>query len=161
MSGRDPFDPLVQAALASEQGRNGGVEIRELVAFADEGRTPLLVDVCDPAAVALRALSVVDLHEAHLGRRVVIAFEHGDPSRPIVMGVLPEAASGPGAACAALHLTADDERVVVTAKSRLVLRCGKASITLTSAGKVLIDGTCVHSRSSGLNRIKGGAVQIN
>jgi hypothetical protein len=42
-----------------------------------------------------------------------------------------------------------------------VLRCGQASVTLTKAGKVLIRGTYVSSRSSGVNRIKGGSVQLN
>jgi hypothetical protein len=42
-----------------------------------------------------------------------------------------------------------------------VLRCGKASITLTKAGKVLVQGTYVSHRSSGVIRIKGGAVQLN
>ena len=46
-------------------------------------------------------------------------------------------------------------------KEQLVLRCGKASITLTKAGKVLIDGSHVLSRSSGVNRVKGGSVQLN
>ena len=48
-----------------------------------------------------------------------------------------------------------------TAESEIVLRCGEASITLTRAGKVLIRGTYLLSRSSGVNRIKGGSVQIN
>ena len=43
----------------------------------------------------------------------------------------------------------------------MVLRCGKASITLTKAGKVLIEGSYVLSRSTGVNRIKGGSVQLN
>ena len=47
------------------------------------------------------------------------------------------------------------------AKKQLVLRCGQASITLTEAGKVLIQGSYVSSRSSGINRVKGGSVQIN
>ena len=56
---------------------------------------------------------------------------------------------------------ADGERLVVDARDQLVLRCGKASITLTKAGKVLIQGTYLSSRSSGVNRIKGGSVQLN
>lgn len=51
--------------------------------------------------------------------------------------------------------------MIVSAKEQLVLRCGKASITLTKAGKVLIKGSYVLSRSSGVNRIKGGSVQLN
>jgi hypothetical protein len=42
-----------------------------------------------------------------------------------------------------------------------VLHCGKASITLTRAGKVIIRGEYVLARSSGVNRIVGGSVQIN
>ena len=49
----------------------------------------------------------------------------------------------------------------IGALDQLVLRCGKASITLTKAGKVLIQGTYLSSRSSGVNRIKGGSVQLN
>jgi hypothetical protein len=41
------------------------------------------------------------------------------------------------------------------------LRCGKSSITLTRAGKVLIEGEYISSRSSGVNRIKGGSIQLN
>jgi hypothetical protein len=51
--------------------------------------------------------------------------------------------------------------VTVTAGSQLVLRCGKASITLTAAGKVLIEGAYVSSRSSGALRLKGGSIQLN
>jgi hypothetical protein len=55
----------------------------------------------------------------------------------------------------------DGRRVTFEAKEEIVLRCGKASITLTRAGKVLIRGAYLLNRSSGVNRIKGGSVQIN
>ncbi len=55
----------------------------------------------------------------------------------------------------------DGERVVLSADKEIVLKCGKASITLTRAGKVLIRGAYLLNRSSGVNRIKGGSVQIN
>jgi hypothetical protein len=60
-----------------------------------------------------------------------------------------------------IEVDADGERLIVTAREQLVLRCGDARITLTKAGKVLIEGKFVSSRSSGVNRIKGGSVQIN
>jgi hypothetical protein len=60
-----------------------------------------------------------------------------------------------------VEVDADGERMIVSAKEQVVLRCGKASITLTKAGKVLIQGSYVLSRSSGVNRIKGGSVQLN
>jgi len=50
---------------------------------------------------------------------------------------------------------------VLKAKQEIVLECGRASITLTSAGKVLIRGAYLSSRSSGVHRIKGASVEIN
>ena len=55
----------------------------------------------------------------------------------------------------------DGERLIFRANEEIVLRCGKASITLTKAGKIILRGAYVLSRSSGVNRIKGGSVQIN
>jgi uncharacterized protein (DUF2345 family) len=55
----------------------------------------------------------------------------------------------------------DGQRVDVRAEQEIVLRCGKASITLTRAGKVLIRGAYISSQSSGANRIKGGSVHLN
>jgi hypothetical protein len=55
----------------------------------------------------------------------------------------------------------DGERLVFSAEKEIVLRCGNASITLTRAGKVLIRGAYLLARSSGVNRIQGGSVQIN
>jgi hypothetical protein len=49
----------------------------------------------------------------------------------------------------------------VSAEREIVLRCGDASITLTRAGKVIIKGRYVVSRSTGYNKIKGATVDIN
>jgi hypothetical protein len=59
------------------------------------------------------------------------------------------------------EVESDGERVVVSAEREIVFQCGEASITLTKAGKILLRGTYLLSRSSGVNRIKGGSVQIN
>jgi hypothetical protein len=53
------------------------------------------------------------------------------------------------------------ERLELVAEREIVLRCGQASVTLTRAGKIILRGTYVLSRSSGVNRIAGGSVQIN
>lgn len=55
----------------------------------------------------------------------------------------------------------DGETVTLEGKKQLVLRCGKATITLTRAGKVIINGAYVSTHSSGVNRIRGGSVRIN
>ena len=119
----------------------------------------------DDAAGAARAQRCVDAARAPAHRHmaaVVLMFEGGDPARPIVMGVLRGAKAGRWrSAPAQVEVDADGERMIVSAKEQLVLRCGKASITLTKAGKVLIEGAYVLSRSTGVNRIKGGSVQLN
>ena len=53
------------------------------------------------------------------------------------------------------------QAVVLNGAKQVELRCGQASIVLTAAGKILIKGTYVMSRSSGANRIKGAFVDIN
>lgn len=147
MSGRDRFEAW--AALPM-------VQVGVLAALTEEG-TPLVLDPARPNAPARAARTVVDLHGAHLGAEVVLACEGGDPERPIVLGVL-QGASG---RCDAIAMEGDGQRMLVCAKEHLVLRCGRASITLTRAGKVLIAGTYVLSKSTGVNRIKGGSVQLN
>jgi hypothetical protein len=139
-----------------------GVVTGALIGFKDEGQTPLVLYAGQPGTAAVAAAAVLDLHGAHVGRSVVLMFENGDPHRPIIMGVLRSARAWPlPEQPATVEVDVDGERMVVTAKEQLVLRCGKASITLTKAGKVLIHGAYVSNRSSGVMRIKGGSVQIN
>ena len=138
------------------------VVIGELIAMTDEGRTPLVLFPNQPGTAALKAQTVIDLHGPHIGSKVVLMFERGDPTKPIVMGLLREGEGWPlNEHPGQVEVDADGERMIVSAESEIVLRCGKASITLTKAGKVMIQGTYVSSRSSGVNRVKGGSIQLN
>jgi len=164
MGGRDVLDePSIRATARAHRVDSWPAAIvGELIAIADDGRTPLLLYPGQPGTAAVRARSTVDLHGAHVGQSVVLMFEGGDASRPIVVGVLRPAAPWPlDEPPGQVHVEADGERMIVSASRQLVMRCGKASITLTEAGKVLIEGTYVSSRSSGVNRVKGGSVQLN
>ena len=138
-----------------------GVVIAELIAITDDGQTALILYPGQPDNAALRARSVVDLRGGHIGKAVTLVFENGDAALPIVTGVLRTADVPLPDAAGQVEVDADGKRLVVQAREQLVLRCGKASITLTRIGKVLIDGSYVQSRSTGMNRLKGGAVQIN
>lgn len=163
-SGSDLLRPLMEtsSAKAPQPISQAGIVIGELIGMTNEGRTPLICYPGQPGTAALFARTVVDLYGPLIGRQVVLMFEGADPSRPIVMGVLQE---GEGWTLDKrpdqVEVDVDGERMLVTAKEQLVLRCGKASITLTKAGKVMIKGSYVLSRSSGVNRIKGGSVQLN
>ena len=160
MSGRDAEQRVLEAAMQCGAGAAPSVVVGELIGFVES--RPLVLYPGQPGTAAVAADSIVDLHAAHVGRRVVLAFEQGDAGRPVVMGWLRgERSSAEVHAPGAVEVDADGERLLVTAKEQLVLRCGHASITLTKAGKVLVQGKYVSSRSSGVNRIKGGSVQIN
>ena len=66
-----------------------------------------------------------------------------------------------GATLEAVEARVDGRRVELEAADEIVLRCGKASIVLRRNGRVVIRGTYVETRSRGVNRVKGGSVEIN
>jgi hypothetical protein len=104
----------------------------------------------------------VDLHGPHIGCDVVLVFEDAGSAKPIIVGCVRNAGHQTTAqAVGQIEVDADGERLIVSAKHGLVLRCGKASVTLSADGKIVLRGTQVVSHASGVNRVKGGSVQIN
>jgi len=101
------------------------------------------------------------------GADVLLAFEKNDPACPVIVDLLQARLSEPRQEEISLtsdelpELRIDGKKIAFAAEEEIVLRCGKASITLTRAGKVIIRGAYVLNRSTGVNRIKGGSVQIN
>lgn len=134
------------------------VVIGRLVAW--ENGHPRVQFPRDGGCSALVVRTAVPLSPADIGCEVILAFIDGAPEQPVVVSRLAESAAD-RASPSSLDLQVDGERLLVTAGKEIVLRCGEASITLTAAGKVLIKGTYVLSRSSGYNKIKGAAVDIN
>jgi hypothetical protein len=124
---------------------------------------PLVTGVPTLPNEVVPARSTVPLRQEHLGSVVLLVFQDGDPHRPIVIGMIADTPTVPVQPPRHAPVTAhaDGERVVIQAEREIVLRCGDAAITLTRAGKVLISGKYVVSRSSGSNKIKGAAVEIN
>jgi hypothetical protein len=161
VDGRE-FDALLLARSerdTPEAGRIDGVLVGRLVGFTNDGDTPLVTYPGQSESAALPARTTVDLHASHIDRDVMLVFEAGDPRRPIVAGCLKLA--GVAAMPGQVQIEADGRRTVVSAREQIVLRCGEASITLTAAGKILIQGAYVSAKSSGVLRVKGGSVQIN
>lgn len=116
-------------------------------------------------AEALPARALCALSEADIGKEAAILFEGGNTKNPIVMGLFFVGGAQPKRAPVferkASQATVDGEKLVFSADKEIVLQCGEASITLTRAGKILIRGAYVLTRSSGVNKIQGGSVQIN
>jgi len=139
-----------------------GVVIGTLVGVGNNGATPIVMFAGQSGTGGLIARSSVDLPPEAIGREVVLAFDAGDPNRPIIIGLIRRnSVSSLSERPGHVEVDIDGERLLVTAKEQLVLRCGAASITLTKAGKILIQGSYVSSRASGVNRIKGGSIQLN
>ena len=116
----------------------------------------------------VEARSCVPLGVSDVGRSVVVVFEEQSTDKPIIVGVL-GGTRGPATesvlplevGLTQTTVDVDGQRIVLTAQEEVVLKCGKASITLTRAGKILIRGAYVSSHSTGVNRIKGSSVEIN
>lgn len=154
------LSPLLRAPRGPGAAVVNGVAAGELIALVDG--CPIVRCAAVLGEQSMTARSTIDLHSAHIGQAVLLAFERGDAARPVVVGVLRGEGAWPlEAPPAQVEVDADGQRMVVNAKEQLVLRCGKASITLTKAGKVLIEGSYLLSRSTGVNRVKGGSVQLN
>ena len=138
-----------------------GVVVGLLIGFDGQG-APLVGFTGNPQAEAAPARSTANLTREDIGCEVALLFENGDPARPLIIGRMQQpviSTEKPNEQ--AFNAEIDGERVVLQANQEIVLRCGKASITLTRAGKIIIRGAYILNRSSGVNRIKGGSVQIN
>ena len=94
------------------------------------------------------------MNPGDVGRDVAVRRTRDPP--PIVLGKLWQPEPRP-----TVQANVDNERLVLSAEKEIVLNCGAASLTLTRAGKILLRGAYILSRSRGANRIKGGSVQIN
>lgn len=145
-----------------------GVIVGRLVSQRGE---QCLVDFKEnPKGEPLVARSVIKVSSRDVGRDVLLVFERGILDRPIIMGMIqPQSKSSEVTVLDQILSKADESRVVevdnerleIMAEKEVVLKCGKASITLTKSGKVLIRGEYIQTRATGMNRVKGGSVQIN
>lgn len=112
----------------------------------------------------IRARTTVAITRSDIGKQVALLFESGDMRKPVIIGRIqtpPPSIEESKSAPETVETTLDGERLTLTANREIVLKCGKASITLTKAGKIIVRGAYLLNRSSGVNKIKGASVQIN
>ncbi len=134
--------------------------LARVVTIANDGTVLIAVGEQPPVAALVTHQVAADQLRRALAMKtpVLVVALDGDPRRPVIIGLLsPTIAQAPRLATAVV----DGRRVELTGQEEVVLTCGKASITLTRAGKVIIKGTYVSTGSAGVNRITGGSVQIN
>lgn len=138
---------------------------------------PLVDYPANPHGKALTAVSTLGMTQTHIGRQVALLFANGDPTSPVIMGLIhsplhallesyevalpQEDTQAETPAARVQDATIDGKRIVLEGQEEIVLKCGEASITLTKAGKILIRGKYLLNRASGVNRIMGGSVQVN
>lgn len=113
------------------------------------------------------AISTGHLGEQSQGRELALGFINGNPMSPIILGLIQNTTDAEPVTTTSeatkpdVDVNIDGEKLILSADREIVLKCGKSSITLTRAGKVIVKGAYVSNHSTGVNRIKGGSVQIN
>jgi hypothetical protein len=184
--GREELGALLRGESLRSRAAAAAVVLGKIIAVDDAGTVGVQLEGTPhsrPARLGVALSSEELLAAARAGRAAILAFENGDPTLPIVVGLMqptgpgrgsdrepePEA-SGKEASSARgaeeprtppVHAQVDGRRVRIVAEDEIVLECGGASITLRRNGRVVIRGDYVESYSEGTNRIKGGQVRIN
>ncbi|NMO13797.1 hypothetical protein HPC49_01955 [Pyxidicoccus fallax] len=135
----------------------------------------LLVDFPGNRRGALPARTALELDvEARqravaLRQEAVLLFERGEPALPLLVGLLPPPSETPltdallatSLPVASAEADLDGKRLVLEGREEVVLRCGKASLTLRHDGQVLLRGVNIRADAEEVHRIRGGKVQIN
>lgn len=175
MPDTSPNNYVADLPLGAQQPE---IVLGQVVGIGDTG-APLVEWAGCPGGVAVPALTTATCTVDHIGRSAALLFADGDPRRPIIVGIIQQPldavvdatresaqadletamADDPPAAKRSAEI--DEETMVLSADKKIVLQCGKASITLTRSGKVIIRGEYVLSRSSGANRVKGASISLN
>jgi hypothetical protein len=158
----------------AKEKKLNGVVIGMLSGLNTQG-LPLVIFPGNPGEMPVAAKTMATCTPHDIGKEVALLFENGDSHKPLLVGLI----QNPTDTIESLqpsqqeqaevetndqdnpYLELDGERIELKAKQEITLKCGRASIRLTKAGKILIRGTYLLNRSSGANRIKGGSVQIN
>jgi hypothetical protein len=148
--------------------RIDGPRVGRVVSF-HAGEAKVEVEGSRPVVARLSA----SLDDAALERaarekqEALLLFEEGDPARPIIVSLLRSATPHLDAVLAAPLPAAekvarvDGKRVEIEGREEVVLRCGKASITLRRDGKVVVRGVDVVTQAEAVQKLRGKKVEIN
>jgi Domain of unknown function (DUF6484) len=152
--GAGPADPPVTRPAEVVIGRIVGI---------GAGGAPLVDFPENPACSPIPTLATACYDVESTGRDVALMFISGDPTRPLAIGLVrhPAEANAASECAPASRPNQPPDCITFSAAREIVLQCGRAKIVLTQAGKLLLRGAYVSSRSSGMQRITGASVHIN
>lgn len=167
---------------SSHELQQGELVIGTLCSINEQGQ-PVVSFQLEQYFDNITALATISITAQHIGRQVGLLFTQNNDKTPVVIGVIhnplhsildnievvdseqdqilfapkpiPEKILGNN------DVIIDGDRVVIEGKDEVVLKCGESSITLNKNGKISIRGKYLLNRSSGVNRIMGGSVQVN
>jgi hypothetical protein len=150
---------------SSRAVRSQLIEAGEVLAFVHAGvvsgevvrRTAngeLFIDYVRNSLGPLPARTLVE--DVDAGMKVLLAFDEGDPTRPIILGVIFDRARTKSRM---LHLKA--ARIVLEAQDELVMHCGQGAFEARKDGKVQVRGRDIVSRAERSNKVRGATVLIN
>lgn len=115
----------------------------------------VLVEVASRGPQPRTASSVVAHGDLQAGDRVVVVALAGAPAELVILGRLFDAQAP------ARDVRINGRKVSVEANTELVLKCASATIRIAHDGLVAVRGDRVVTQASGVNRIRGGSVEIN
>lgn len=167
----------------------GEVVIGTITGLSDKGYPLLSFSISGQTIVSMEATTTLTITMREIGRQAALLFIESKINKPVVIGLihssldmLLESYQETGIdlevardvdqhdderddADEPLHafedITIDGKKVHIEAQEEIVFKCGESSITMTRAGKITIRGKYILNRSSGVNRILGGSVQVN
>lgn len=173
-------EPVLYAGASSVDAPHlsvpaGAWLVGTLTGFNDQGAPEVKV-VIEDQWHNLTTTPTVAVSRSDLGRQAVVMTPGGALSTPLLMGFVHtpltlalEAGRDKGSlshsqTSQSMSVEVDEapaREVALEGREKLVLRCGSASITLTEAGKIILRGRHLVSRSEGVNRILGASIQMN
>ncbi len=158
-----PFSELLRASSAPRPVPLPATGVGRLLALTAGPSGALVTFDGQLTTAAVPARTTVDLFPDQIGHDVVLAFEAGDPTRPIIMGVIrsPLSAEEWKAVNPSVDVQLDGQRLTVQASGELVLQCGRSRITLRADGRLTLSADVIVSQAAETNRIRGGSVQLN
>jgi len=154
----------------------------------DENGQPLVSFHLEYRHGPVAAIATIPVTPQHVGRQVGLLFAQNSQCTPVIVGLVHNAfhnildsleiaeanndellfesastsADAPTVPATNIgELSVDGKKFVIEAQEEIVLRCGDSSISLHRNGKISIRGKYLLNRSSGVNRIMGGSVQVN